>query len=198
MNDEYGGDLVQAYICIVNRLVSCSQDTESHASSSHFHSLKVPSISVESYVLRIKKYFQCSYECFVCSLAYIDLMIQNPHFVLNAYSIHRTILTTLVEAAKFYDDSFFNNELYARIGGVPVDEMNSLELEFVFLINFSLLITPEVYQKFYNELLVHCKTICSSCHHLHLPYLDLVQPCAKPSYLCYSNKRCSDDARATC
>ena len=143
---------------------------------------------------RIKKYFQCSYECFVCSLAYIDLMIQNPHFVLNAYSIHRTILTTyfqqpqlifsLVEAAKFYDDSFFNNELYARIGGVPVDEMNSLELEFVFLINFSLLITPEVYQKFYNELLVHCKTICSSCRRLPLclparpSASSLSRPCA--------------------
>ena len=42
----------------------------------------------------------------------------------------------VMAAAKFYDDSFFNNELYARIGGVSVDELNALELEFVFLINF--------------------------------------------------------------
>lgn len=69
----------------------------------------------------------------------------------------------MVAAAKFYDDSFFTNELYARIGGVPVDEMNNLELEFVFLINFSLLITPEEYQKFYNELFTHCMSICANC-----------------------------------
>ena len=56
----------------------------------------------------------------------------------------------VMAAAKFYDDSFFNNELYARIGGVSVDELNALELEFVFLINFSLLITQEEFQKYYN------------------------------------------------
>lgn len=122
---------------------------------------------------RIQKYFQCSYECFVCSLAYIELLLRNQQFVLNSYSIHRVILTTysrnlvlrssMVAAAKFYDDSFFTNDLYARIGGVPVDEMNNLELDFVFLINFSLLITPEEYQKFYNELFTHCMSICSHC-----------------------------------
>ena len=43
---------------------------------------------------RIYKYFQCSHECYVCSLVYIDLLLQNDHFVLNDYSIHRIILTT--------------------------------------------------------------------------------------------------------
>lgn len=66
-------------------------------------------------------------------------------------------------AAKFYDDSFFNNELYARIGGISVDELNSLELEFMFLINFSLLIPLEEFRRFYNELYTHCDSICSSC-----------------------------------
>lgn len=50
-----------------------------------------------------------------------------------------------MEGAKFYDDSFFNNEVYAKIGGVPVEELNHLELEFVFLIGFSLVIAPEEY-----------------------------------------------------
>ena len=69
----------------------------------------------------------------------------------------------VMTAAKFYDDSFFNNELYARIGGVSVDELNALELEFVFLINFSLLITEEEFQKYYNELYTHCNSICNHC-----------------------------------
>ena len=68
-----------------------------------------------------------------------------------------------MEAAKFYDDSFFNNELYARVGGVSVDELNDLELEFVFLVSFSLVISPEEYQKIHNELFRHCRDICRQC-----------------------------------
>ena len=124
MDDEYGESLVKAYICVIKSLVSRCEDKSSHNSTSKFHSTRIPSISIDDYVERIMKYFQCSYECFVCSLAYIDLLLQNPGFVLNGYSVHRVVLTTVMEAAKFYDDSFFNNELYARVGGVSVDELN--------------------------------------------------------------------------
>ena len=68
-----------------------------------------------------------------------------------------------MEGAKFYDDSFFNNEVYAKIGGVPVEELNHLELEFVFLIGFSLVIAPEEYQRIHNDLFRHCRMICHSC-----------------------------------
>ena len=68
-----------------------------------------------------------------------------------------------MEGAKFYDDSFFNNEVYAKIGGVPVEELNHLELEFVFLIGFSLVIAPEEYQRIHNDLFRHCRTICHPC-----------------------------------
>ncbi|KNB44295.1 PREG-like protein [Blastocystis sp. subtype 4] len=112
MDDEYGESLVKAYICVIKSLVSRCEDVakSSHNSTSKFHSTRIPSISIDDYVE--------SYECFVCSLAYIDLLLQNPGFVLNGYSVHRVVLTTVMEAAKFYDDSFFNNELYARVGGV--------------------------------------------------------------------------------
>lgn len=68
-----------------------------------------------------------------------------------------------MSAAKFYDDNFFTNELYARVGGISVMELNTLELEFVFLINFSLSISQKEFQKYYNELFTHCDSICSLC-----------------------------------
>lgn len=55
-------------------------------------------------------------------------------------------------AAKFFDDYFYNNAFYAKLGGVAPLEMNSLELEFLQLLNFSLFVSPEVYSKYNAEL----------------------------------------------
>jgi hypothetical protein len=55
-------------------------------------------------------------------------------------------------AAKFFDDLFYNNAFYAKLGGVAPLEMNSLELDFLQLLNFSLFVTPEVYSKYHAEL----------------------------------------------
>lgn len=58
-------------------------------------------------------------------------------------------------AAKFFDDIYYNNNYYARIGGVSCTELNSLEIEFLFLINFNLFVTTENYQHYYNMLVNH-------------------------------------------
>ena len=55
-------------------------------------------------------------------------------------------------AAKFFDDHYYNNTYYAKIGGVPRNEMNILELEFLFLVNFSLYLDPNEYRKYHTEL----------------------------------------------
>eukprot|EP00939_MAST-03C_sp_MAST-3C-sp1_P004536 g4536.t1 len=65
-------------------------------------------------------------------------------------------------AAKFFDDHYYNNAYYAKIGGVPCSEMNSLELEFLFLINFTLYVEPESYNKYYLELINHAATLVIS------------------------------------
>ena len=55
-------------------------------------------------------------------------------------------------SAKFFDDLFYNNAFYAKLGGVSTIEMNSLELEFLQLVNFTLFVTPDVYNKYHSEL----------------------------------------------
>ena len=44
---------------------------------------------------------------------------------------------------------------FPQVGGVPTGEVNSLELEFLFSINFSLHVTTEVYERYYSELANH-------------------------------------------
>jgi hypothetical protein len=120
-----------------------------------FHALRPPSISIKDYLDRIQKYASCSSECFVLALVYIDRLIQQADFTVSSLNIHRVIITSVMLAAKFFDDMYFNNSYYAKIGGVPCAEMNALELEFLFLINFTLYVEPDSYNKYYSELRNH-------------------------------------------
>lgn len=133
---------------------------------SKFHALRPPAISIKDYLQRVAKYAACSGECFVLALVYIDRIIQsNPTFVVNSLNIHRLLITSIMLAAKFFDDQYFNNAYYAKVrdetsgigqrrgcnlrfahlccfllcsfadqvGGVPCNEINSLEVEFLFM-----------------------------------------------------------------
>jgi hypothetical protein len=70
-------------------------------------------------------------------------------------NVHRVVVTSVLLAAKFFDDAYYNNAYYAKVGGVLVHEMNGLEVDFLFRINFSLHATPDEFTKYRNELLSH-------------------------------------------
>ena len=42
-------------------------------------------------------------------------------------------------ASKFFDDVYYNNAYYARVGGISNGEVNALEMEMLRMISFSLL-----------------------------------------------------------
>merc|ERR1719502_1709704 len=90
-----------------------------------FHALKPPSISVLQYLERVHKYASCSNECFVLALIYIDRLIQRNSYTLCSLNVHRILITSVMLAAKFFDDHYFNNAYYAKVGGVPCNEMNA-------------------------------------------------------------------------
>jgi hypothetical protein len=47
------------------------------------------------------------------------------------------------------------NLRYSQVGGVACHELNALELEFLFSVNFSLHVTAEEFSKYHSELLRH-------------------------------------------
>lgn len=59
----------------------------------------------------------------------------------------------LVLACKYYDDYYYKNSYYARIGGLATEEFNKLEQEFVVnYIQFGLYVDTEAYDEFYKDL----------------------------------------------
>jgi hypothetical protein len=75
--------------------------------------------------------------------------------LLTELNVHRVVITAILLAAKFFDDAYYNNAYYSKVGGVLVSEMNGLEVDFLFRINFSLHVQPEVFEKYQAELVAH-------------------------------------------
>lgn len=55
-------------------------------------------------------------------------------------------------AIKFNDDLHLNNEDYAKIGGLSVDELNVLELEMLGTIEFDLTVGTDTFFKYLQYL----------------------------------------------
>jgi hypothetical protein len=163
-----------------------------------FHARNVPSISIESYLLRILKYCPTTNEVFLSLLVYFDRMSRmglgagpgssgtgspagaaaglppadgdeaaaqsrrsaeeeragdaEPHpgmrgFAIDSYNVHRLVIAGVTVASKFFSDVFYTNSRYAKVGGLPVHELNQLELQFLLLNDFRLVVPLEEMQR---------------------------------------------------
>jgi len=61
-------------------------------------------------------------------------------------------------ATKFFDDRYYNNEYYAKVGGITNQEINLLERDFLQLLNFRLHITPLLFFRYREKLLESFQT----------------------------------------
>ncbi|OEL34458.1 Cyclin-P3-1 [Dichanthelium oligosanthes] len=121
-------------------------------SATIFHGQRVPELSIKLYAERIFKYAQCSPSCFVLGLIYMERYLQQPNIYMTSFSVHRMLITSVVVAAKFIDDSCFNNAYYGRVGGISTREMNRLELDLLFSLDFRLKVNLETFRSYCLQL----------------------------------------------
>lgn len=118
-----------------------------------FHGHKPPAIGVRAYLERIKTYGGCSACCFVLGVRYAErLQSTDTSYQLNSYNMHRILLTGIMVAAKFVDDFYFSNKYWAKVGGISIDELNGLEIEILFLLNFALHTRRSEYDEYVMQL----------------------------------------------
>ena len=130
-------------------------DGKTHSSTFMFQCKTKPDMKLQDYLTRIVKYTDVSGEALILSMIHINRIYRLlPNFPVNLLTIHRLLLTSVLISAKFYDDRFLNNARYARVGGVDKKEMNVLEVELLFLLDFDLFVTTEEYHKIYRELVL--------------------------------------------
>ncbi|KAF2429924.1 cyclin-domain-containing protein [Tothia fuscella] len=64
-------------------------------------------------------------------------------FVVDSFNIHRLVIAGVTCASKFFSDIFYTNSRYAKVGGLPLPELNHLELQFLLLNDFRLAVPLE-------------------------------------------------------
>jgi len=117
-----------------------------------FQSSYAPDVSVEAYLERIRKYSRCSDACFVMALIYVDRMIETRGLTLTTLNVHRLLITSVMLAAKFHDDLFYNNTYYSKLGGLSLQELNLLEVELLNQLDFSCFVHENAYCKYSMQL----------------------------------------------
>lgn len=114
-----------------------------------FHGVRAPSISIPKYLERIYKYTSCSPSCFVVGYVYIDRLIhRHPDSLLVSLNVHRLIATSVMVASKMLDDEHYNNAFFARVGGVSNSELNRLEIELLFQLDFEVTVSSRVFESY--------------------------------------------------
>jgi hypothetical protein len=135
-----GVSVVKVLSSVLERMIDQSRHcdgAQAQSALSKFQSSSVPGISVVDYLQRISSFAKCSDSCFIVALVYLDRLIESRRVALTVLNVYRLMITTVLVAAKMFEDEYFNNSFYARLGGVSVAELNVLELEFVKLLGFS-------------------------------------------------------------
>ncbi|KAF1845837.1 cyclin-domain-containing protein [Cucurbitaria berberidis CBS 394.84] len=72
-----------------------------------------------------------------------DTLNLSHFFVVDSYNIHRLVIAGVTCASKFFSDVFYTNSRYAKVGGLPLVELNHLELQFLLLNDFRLAVPLE-------------------------------------------------------
>lgn len=113
-----------------------------HGPLGAFESSEIPAVSLGDYVERFGLYSNCSPSCFPVAYVYLKRIASrgasDRAMTIAQGNAHRLVLASLVSAVKMMDDVYYKQSFYAQIGGVSVSELNALEREFLYLMDYKL------------------------------------------------------------
>ncbi|RCK65097.1 PHO85 cyclin PHO80 [Candida viswanathii] len=146
-------------IILINRmltsLIKINDTTTSNTPPTRFHSKSPPSIQIFSYLNRLRKFNCLNPNILLTTIYYIDVLSYNyACFSLNSWTVHRFLLVATMIAQKALEDFFYTNDHYAKVGGVSLQELNCLELDFLQRIDWRTIPihNPNVQQLYYHKL----------------------------------------------
>ena len=96
----------------------------------------IPSMSIKDYLIRLSQFTKMNESTIILILIYIDRICNINNFRLSYRNIYKLILSSMIVAIKYNEDNFYSSEIYAKLGGLSVHELNYLEFQFLILIKF--------------------------------------------------------------
>ncbi|KAJ3437164.1 cyclin-related 2 family protein [Anaeramoeba flamelloides] len=174
---------------VVGEFLELASSFKKNAKSTEFffYSHEIPPIAIKDYVKRLVSWCPCTKQCFVYAIEYIQrILLAHPEIKLNSNNIHRIYFTAVLISSKFCDDLYYNNKAWGKVGGLEIQEVNALEIEFIFLIDFSL-----------NVNIVDYNRTLTAIHNLDTNFLNPHFIGSSDSNLSYSEDKSFSDEEYT-
>lgn len=152
---NYGELLEDSLEAVVNSWIQAPPtDNLLSADTMCFYSPRVPSVSLKHYIHRLHKFFHCSEECFILALIFLRRATKgSTSLVVCNRSVRRLLFATVMLAAKVHDDKSASNKYYAKVGGMPVAEVNKMELSMLQVLGWKTCVERSEYE-LYRELVL--------------------------------------------
>ncbi|XP_010524404.1 PREDICTED: cyclin-U2-2 [Tarenaya hassleriana] len=114
-----------------------------------FDCREVPDMTIQSYLERIFRYTKAGPSVYVVAYVYIDRFCQtNPGFRISPRNVHRLLITTIMVSSKYVEDMNYRNSYMAKVGGLETEDLNRMEVEFLFLMGFKLHVNVSVFESY--------------------------------------------------
>lgn len=146
--------LIDYLSLLIERYLGSTFDQNKWNDTSPFHANKIPEITITEYLKRVNLYLFGLYHdsekvtLWMCTLILLTRYRDLTKVSLNWHNIHRLIAVSALLACKTVMDESYNNEVAARVFGIPLNKCNQLEINFLLSINFSCEITENNYTSF--------------------------------------------------
>ncbi|TPX70554.1 hypothetical protein SpCBS45565_g01693 [Spizellomyces sp. 'palustris'] len=140
---------------MMNRLIAHNDRIPlTSASITRFHSRAPPGIKLEDYLRRILKFAGLEPSVLLLLLVYIDRVCEvHRTFTISSLTVHRFVIAAVAVGSKATSDIYCTNTYYAKVGGISLQELNLMELEFCGLIGWRLSCSVDILQRYYVNLI---------------------------------------------
>jgi len=107
-----------------------------------FHGRPLP-MSVEQFLIRFRTHAKFDDGVFLVAAVYLSRIIEGmAGLPVSSCTVHRLLLAALTIGAKFVHDSPLPNKAMAMIAGIPLSQLNKLEIKFLCGIQYNLAVSP--------------------------------------------------------
>jgi hypothetical protein len=123
-----------------------------------FYIKNPPNMPFLDFTRRVVKFLKPEISTLIISLIYIDLLLKmyEEELFLTENNIYKIFFTSIVLAMKYNEDNSCKNDIFGKVGGISIEEINNLERDFLILIDYRLYISEDLY-KLYEPSFVECK-----------------------------------------
>lgn len=118
-----------------------------------FEGQKACSLPINKYIARLVKYSNTETSSIIIAIIYLDRICEMDKINLNIKNFHRLFLISFVIAVKYNEDKYYSNTMYAKMGGISLNELNHLESSFLESVEFFLFVENEIFDKYLRYLI---------------------------------------------